>query len=39
MAGAQADRRGFLVRAGKALAPLMARDPMRLQATLRRIQP
>ena len=30
--------RAFLVRAGKALSPLLARDPVRLQATLRRMQ-
>lgn len=35
----QPDRRGFLVRAGKALTPLLADDATRLQAILRRIQP
>ena len=38
-AAARPDSRSFLVRAGKALTPLLGRDPMRLQATLRRIQP
>jgi hypothetical protein len=36
---ARRNGRPFLVRAGKALAPLLARDPTRLQATLRRMQP
>lgn len=39
MARVQPDGRTFLVGAGKALAPLLARDPMRLQATLRRMRP
>jgi hypothetical protein len=38
-AEAYSDRRAFLVRAGKALTPLLARDPLRLQAILRRMQP
>ncbi|HLZ70292.1 MAG TPA: hypothetical protein VKV26_10340 [Dehalococcoidia bacterium] len=38
-AAAQPDRRGFLVRAGKALTPLLADDATRLQAILRRMQP
>ena len=33
------DERAFLVRAGKALAPLLAREPARLNAILRRMQP
>lgn len=33
------ERRAFLVRAGKALAPLLANEPTRLQAILRRVQP
>lgn len=35
----RADGRGFLVRAGKALAPWLVNDPSRLQAVLRRLQP
>jgi hypothetical protein len=35
----QVDPRAFLVRGGKALAPLLANDPMRLHAILRRLQP
>lgn len=38
-AGPQPDSRAFLVRGGKALAPLLANDPMRLHAILRRLQP
>ncbi|MHB8577995.1 MAG: hypothetical protein ACYDCQ_22005 [Dehalococcoidia bacterium] len=33
------DGRAFLVRAGKALTPLLAADPTRLHAILRRLQP
>ena len=38
-AGSQPDERAFLVRGGKALAPLLANEPMRLHAVLRRLQP
>lgn len=38
-AAARPDGRAFLVRAGKALTPLLATDPPRLHAILRRLQP
>lgn len=39
LAAPRPDRRAFLVRAGKELTLLMADDPLRLHAVLRRIQP
>jgi hypothetical protein len=38
-AAVRPDGRAFLVRAGKALTPLLATDPPRLHAILRRLQP